>query len=91
MTNPTIHHFPKPANQQLSANLRNFDLQQNIRIRLSDLFGRTILYQEVSNFSTSFQLDISGIEEGFYLLSVESDDPKSSSKVMINRLVLNLP
>jgi len=84
MTNPTIHHFPNPTNQQLGANSRNFDLQQNIRIRLSDLFGRTILHQEVSNFSPSFQLDISGIEEGFYLLSVESDNRKASSKVVID-------
>jgi hypothetical protein len=84
-TNTTIHTFPNPASQYLNLDLSNFTMQRNIRIRLIDTFGRTILNQEVSNLTTSCQLDISSIEEGFYLLSVESDDRKASSKVFVKQ------
>jgi hypothetical protein len=84
-TNTTIQAFPNPASQYLNLDLSNFNLQRNISIKLIDTFGRTILNQEISNLTTSFQLDISSIEEGFYLLSVESDDRKASSKVFVKQ------
>ncbi|HOI32285.1 MAG: T9SS type A sorting domain-containing protein [Bacteroidales bacterium] len=83
-TNTTIHTFPNPASQYLNLDLSNFTMQRNISIRLTDLFGRILLLQEVSDFPASFQLDISSIGQGFYLLSVEGDDRKASSKVVIN-------
>lgn len=81
--NTAIKYFPNPANQQLNIDLSNFEQQQNIRIKLIDTFGRTILEQETTNDDNLFLMNLAGIQEGVYVLFAESDSKQASSKVMI--------
>ncbi len=78
--------YPNPASENITLVLDNENLVQAL-ITVSDLNGRTVAEQmyEVNKGMQTLQLPVSMLNEGIYLVSLESAGYKAVSKIVIAR------
>lgn len=70
--------YPNPTNKIL--NIKNLSKHSVSNIQISDLSGRTILEELILNNS---RIDISNLQNGLYLITIELDNNKKYSKKFI--------
>lgn len=69
-----INIYPNPASRKLTVVSR----QSSVRLSIMDLYGREI--KEFANISSfPYQVDISNLSDGVYLLRIESEEGESGS------------
>ncbi len=73
-----LHLFPNPANNQL---FLKTELNERAKIEIVDMLG-AVRYASVL---TSSVVDISNLKEGFYIVTVEQNNEKLVSKLLIAR------
>ena len=68
----TLSVYPNPASSEAQVELTPF-LGQNIRLSVYNGLGVRVLYQEIDEVQTTLErLDLSRMEKGFYLISVDT-------------------
>jgi hypothetical protein len=81
--------FPNPSNGQLNINLKNAqDTKYNVEV--FDVYGKLIYKEEVMNitgseFNTEINLTSLNLSNGLYLINVNSDNQKSSQRIVIEK------
>jgi len=79
-----IKVFPNPAYRSLNIET-NFDSPEDLNIQLTDLLGRPIeQFRENSVLQSTFQLDISRVTPGIYLLVFNTKEGRSVRKIIKN-------
>ena len=72
-----ISVYPNPARNMLHVECTDHSAQQ---VKLINLVGRTVLHK--TNVNGTHKLDISGLENGIYLLQIESDNQTVTKKII---------
>jgi hypothetical protein len=72
-----ISVYPNPARNMLHVECTDHSAQQ---VKLINLVGRTVLHE--TNVNGTHKLDISGLENGIYLLQIESDNQTVTKKII---------
>ncbi|MGB4899818.1 MAG: T9SS type A sorting domain-containing protein [Saprospiraceae bacterium] len=67
-----IRIFPNPAYQKLFVEIKSA-VAEPVKLKLTDLAGRTILYQNAPTTTDQIEISMSRIPQGMYLLSVVND------------------
>ncbi|MBL0111451.1 MAG: T9SS type A sorting domain-containing protein [Saprospiraceae bacterium] len=67
-----IRIFPNPAYQRLFVEIKSA-VAEPVKLKLTDLAGRTILYQNAPTTTDQIEISMSRIPQGMYLLSVVND------------------
>lgn len=77
--------YPNPTNGTLNVRLQSGDISTAIKMRITDIMGRTVQVQslEVKNGSSLFQLDVSGLSPGQYLLTAINKDQLVSRRFVV--------
>ena len=80
---PTMHVFPNPTSQQLTVSMEQYaDLQGQLQlVNLQGQIIHSINLSEVEN--STWQLDVSGIARGLYVLQVTGNTSFKAEKVLI--------
>ena len=78
--------YPNPLNKFLV--IQNIEsIQGKVNITISDLLGKN-LYQNSQNFTnenSTYQINVSDFEKGYYILTLESENIIYSTKLIIQR------
>ena len=73
LKNPTkINLYPNPTNQLIHVDLKGMD--RDLKFILYDLHGRALI-QIDSDHRNKFTIDLSGLPEGIYMLTIPNTDP----------------
>jgi hypothetical protein len=82
----TLAVYPNPASENLTVVLDNQNIEQAV-VKVSDLNGRIITEQafEVNKGMQTLELPVSMLNQGIYLVSLESAGYKAVSKIVIAR------
>lgn len=72
-----IEAYPNPTNGQLNFNFADNTKRQ---VRISDITGKLLLEQDCTQ--TNLSLDISGFNQGVYLISIQTGNEIYSSKIV---------
>jgi hypothetical protein len=78
--------FPNPVQQEATL-VFGAKMQGAARVNISDLTGRIVKNYDmnVSGEESRFQLDLSDLQNGMYIMSVRSGAEQKSTKLMINK------
>jgi hypothetical protein len=74
--------YPVPTNGQFTIRLDQYFIYQKATVRIFDMFGKSIIYQNVNN--TSEVIDISNYSKGIYLIILEVNGNRLEKKIMKN-------
>ncbi len=79
-----VSFFPNPSNGQFKLRFSS-KAESLVKVRISDLSGRTVFEEELNNFSGDYerQIDISGNAKGIYLMQISQNDKVMNKKVII--------
>lgn len=72
--------FPNPANSTVSVDLS--DVEQTVHLRLMDLSGKIVLSKMNVQSGMIEQLNIENLNDGFYFLSIESENNRRVEKIV---------
>ena len=75
-----VQVFPNPSNGTFNVVLSSLD--EPVQLIVSDLSGRTIIKQEMTD--NQFQIDLNAFEDGLYLLNVNSESNKAKIRLVKN-------
>lgn len=82
----TIQNFPNPADDHLTVDLGNFDDNETVTLKMTDVLGKTVLHIEVdARQQNQIRLETGDFKKGLYLLSAESESKRASGKIFIQR------
>lgn len=79
--NQEIKIYPNPTNGIVNLNAGSF--WQDANIIVHDLTGRKMMQRTISN--NELAIDLSHLNEGLYLISVEKDEQKNTFKIFLKR------
>jgi len=83
----TIRLYPNPAKENVTVSSQ-IEIPGNLEITISTMLGQTLLnrvYQHQPAGSHTFQVNLSGIRSGIYLLSVESSGSIQTLKLIVRK------
>lgn len=77
--------FPNPANSVLNVDVNSISVE-GATIELVDLSGKTVINTKVEDIfkQGAFQLNVSDVENGLYIVRVKSGDQVSTSRVTVS-------
>ncbi len=82
---PQVRIFPNPASSVLNIEWMNM-APGGANIIMTDVMGRIVLNNEITSIGNGItELNISGIKEGIYLVTIHSDSAHFTSKITIGR------
>lgn len=76
--------FPNPANNEVTVKLPE-NRTTSSKLKLLRITGENILEKIIESKLEQFSLDLSDINEGIYLLSIENEDGKSVQKIVVHK------
>jgi hypothetical protein len=78
--------YPNPAQNVVNVNVQS-QADGNIEIMVSDMISNTILVKQLNAASgnNNFQLDVSSLESGIYILSISNGNDKLVKQLVINK------
>jgi len=82
-----IQLYPNPAKEQITVSCQ-IELPGNLEITLSNILGQTMLkqvYLHQPAGSLTYQVSLSGIRSGIYMVSVESSGPVQTRKLIVRK------
>ncbi len=83
--NSSLSVFPNPATASLAISIQEKHLKKVTIVRLSDMMGKIVLQQKISDLVGPYTLDISNVKSGYYQLVVKSGDYLAQRMVYISR------
>jgi hypothetical protein len=77
--------FPNPVNNILNVDVNSISVE-GATIELVDLSGKTIIHSAVEDIfkEGAFQLNVADVENGLYIVRVQSGDQVSTSRVTVS-------
>jgi Secretion system C-terminal sorting domain len=79
-----VEIYPNPAHDLLTIELnKNIESGQHVRIEVTDMQGKLMLYQEYVSDSPIFQLDISELSAGMYIVNVRAGESCKMQKISV--------
>ena len=80
--NITMKAYPSPASEELNINFNNYDVNS---VELINTVGQTVLTQSVKNNANSTALNVSGLDNGMYIVRVSlTNGMKHTMSVVVN-------
>lgn len=79
-----IEVFPNPSNGAFSLNLRDVN-STDVSVRVTDLNGKVIFRQDEVSGNSIFNLDLSVVSEGVYLLQVTTEESTLINKLQVTK------
>ncbi len=78
--------YPSPANQFVTIQLKNLE-EKNLEIKITNVYGQTVIEKEEENISKNFEkhIDVSGLNNGIYFISIQSGENIFTRKIIIQR------
>ena len=74
--------YPNPVKEVLNIDLKNYN--DGIKeIRLLDMYGREVYYQQISEIGEQYSIDVAGIAKGSYIIVLESETGQSLSSMLL--------
>ena len=83
ITETEIIIFPNPAHDYVYINGIPANFVNNVNLSITDLLGRSYLYEDFKINTIPFRLDISFLNNGVYLLNLTSGNNKLLNKIII--------
>ena len=77
-----IHLYPNPASVFLSIEIEEVLSDKDIEVRVFDITGRTHLHDRFSDVRNNFELNISGLNSGMYLVSISGEKSSQTLRFM---------
>lgn len=77
-----VNIFPNPAKDILVIEVQNS--LKSCTIDIYDVKGTIVLTEKFDSFSSTFELDIRHLNNGFYILNLRSDSGHGQQKIIIN-------
>ena len=78
----TFNCYPNPATDKIAIEVFNLSGSDNNVITLSDLSGKELIKQELSNLSEKTEIDISKLSAGIYFLKLINDNKVEIQKII---------
>ena len=78
---PSVEVFPNPNSGKFSVTI-NWNNLDNAEYEIRDMIGRSIVKARIITFA--FDLDLSSLTKGIYLLQTKIDAKKLAQKIIIN-------
>lgn len=79
----TLNIFPNPANDQVTVTTEHV-LSGVVQTNVVNALGQTVISTQTSGSNNTI-LDVSGLQNGFYMIMVRSEAGQSTSKFLISR------
>ncbi len=82
-----IQLYPNPAKEQVTVSCQ-IELPGNLKITLSNMLGQTMLkqvYLHQPAGSRTYQVNLSGIRSGIYMVSIESSGSVQTRKLIVRK------
>ena len=82
--NTNINTFPNPVSENLKVDISNFSSTEPISVKLVNVVGATVYETELHTVNNnSIVINTSELENGVYVLLVESNSKQARSKILI--------
>ena len=79
----TIFVYPNPAKEFINVEFSGLS-DENICIEIIDVFGKVVQKENRKNENEMFNLNISSLDAGYYLLKISSDNSVIQKKIIIS-------
>jgi len=81
-----IQFWPVPAHEVITLSIRTKSSANDGEVRLSDILGRSVLYQPIifNGTTSAMRLDVSSLNTGVYVWEVELNGARYSGMVQVN-------
>ena len=76
----SLHLYPNPIKNKLQVNISHDELEE---LHIYDSYGRLIKTVLLSNKTNEVEIDMSDVQEGFYFVSIKSENVMFNKKVMV--------
>ena len=76
----SLHLYPNPIKNKLQVNISHDELEE---LHIYDSYGRLIKTVLLSNKTNEVEIDMSDVQEGFYFVSIKSENAMYNNKVMV--------
>jgi photosystem II stability/assembly factor-like uncharacterized protein len=73
--------YPNPANNLLTIKWSE-ELAYPVELRISDVSGRIVMQQQITNATQELQLNIAALENGLYLLKLQTEQGTQTAKIV---------
>jgi hypothetical protein len=80
MLSSNLYLYPNPIKNKLQVNMSNDELEE---LHIYDGYGRLIKTVLLSNKTNEVEIDMSEVQEGFYFISIKSENAMFNKKVMV--------
>lgn len=82
---PYMNVYPNPSDQILHVSLR-YNLTKDARADIVDLYGRSVYTEILKQGADQFELNISNVNNGIYLLRLKDEDGRiAEEKIVVGR------
>lgn len=82
----SINTFPNPVNEKLNVDISNFSLAEKLSVKLISIVGTTVYETKLqAGNSNSIVINTSELNNGIYVIMVESDAKQAIGKILIQR------
>jgi hypothetical protein len=81
--NSGVNVFPNPSAGFVTVSFG--DITNNATLKVSDAVGKIVYTAEKINTTQNYSLDLSGIKNGMYFLTVTSEDKQVVKKIIIRK------
>jgi len=76
--------FPNPANSTLNIQI-NEQITDGVRVELYNAQGRLMKLGNFENVISNLQMDVSGMSEGFYFVTIKTKEGRATKRLVIGR------
>ena len=86
-TKATLYVYPNPTNEKLVINYMNAAATNNVTISLTDLSGRMVYIESISNTGIAGEfiknIDVSALAKGVYLFNLKTENKIINKKIIV--------
>jgi hypothetical protein len=82
---PDLNIFPNPVKNNLNISFKVIDLQNNIKIQITDISGREVISKLFNENSSNFDksIDISHLTKGIYFVRINNGENRAVKKIIV--------
>lgn len=74
--------FPNPVKDNLLLNFTSGKSQKNVVIKITDVFGKTVLFKNIENISGQYLLNLSNLAAAPYLLTIQYENKTTFKRIV---------
>lgn len=81
----SVNLYPNPSNGEFNLSL-NFEIEQNVEIRIFNTIGELLVSKTMNNTSSSFvEFNLNNNAEGFYFVNIKTNNESITKRISIIR------